>query len=282
MQPAQEPVGGLQARSADVPGRIQTHHDGLGDLAGASLPDLADRLEVALGVRRQHGGLPGLGETGDNRPGAAVGQGVILGHLTPGPVFDIGLRAGGRRRRGMTLPGRRRIAHHLGVDERRLRTVSVDAAPGRQCGDDPPPQIGVDLKSGQAALGRIAVEQVGQQHEMVSREHGRAQRVDVCQLMVRARVGRSGQLQQTVGECRPAMLGGPVRLGVGVQRGLRLYQQPLRHPHLSLGPHTAGHQCDEVACLQFGVAGHLPGRRPHQCPGEGFGDIGDSLRGEFQ
>ena len=39
--------------------------------------------------------------------------------------------------------------------------------------------------------------------------------------------------------------------------------------------HTADDQRDEVAGLEFGVASHLPGRRPRQRAGQRIGDVGD-------
>ena len=70
----------------------------------------------------------------------------------------------------MAFAGRRRVAQQFGVDERTLRPVGVDPAAGRQRGDDPPAQVGVDPQSVQTALGRVTVEQVGQQCQMLGRQ----------------------------------------------------------------------------------------------------------------
>ena len=115
------------------------------------------------------------------------------------------------------------------------RPVGVDVAGGGQRGDDAPPQVGVDDQAGQPVLGGVGVEQRGQHGDMAKREHRRAQRVDVGQLVVRARLGGAGQLQQSVGEQRPALCARPVRIGVGAQRGLRLQQQPLCDTDLGFG-----------------------------------------------
>ncbi len=96
--------------------------------------------------------------------------------------------------------------------------------------------------------------------------------------MIRPGLRAARQLQQPVGELRPAVLAGPARFGVGRQRRLRLHQQPLGHPDLGLGVHPARHQRHEVTGTQFGLAGHLPRRRPHQRAGQRLGDVGDPIQ----
>ena len=87
--------------------------------------------------------------------------------------------------------------------------VVVDVARGRQRGDDAPPQVGVDGQPGQPVLGRVGVQQRGQHGDVPQRQHRGAQRVDVGQLVVRSRLGGAGQLQQPVGEQRPALRSRP-------------------------------------------------------------------------
>ena len=162
------------------------------------------------------------------------------------------------------------------------RAVGVDLARGGQRRDDPPAQIGVDRQPGQAQLGGIVVEQIGQHRHVPRRQHRCAQRVDERQLMIRTRRRGAGQLQQPVGERRPALRLRPVRVGVGAQRGLRLQQQPLGDPDFGLGLNAARDQRHEIAGPQLGVAGHLPCRRPHQRSGQRFGDVGDAVQRGLQ
>ena len=147
--------------------------------------------------------------------GDDVGQRVVLDDELPRGVLDRGLRTGGCRTRGVALARRRRIPLGLRVDERRCLTVTVDVARGRERGHDAPPQVGVDGQARQAVVGRIGVEQCGEHGDVTQREHRGAQGVDVGQLVVRSGFGAAGQLEQPVGEGRPAVRAGPVRVGVG-------------------------------------------------------------------
>ena len=196
--------------------------------------------------------------------------------LLPRRFLDRGLRSRGRGGRGVAPARRGGVGLRLGVDERSLRSIGIQVAAGGQRGHDAPAQIGVDHQTRQVHRCGFVVQQRRQHGDVVRRQHRRAQRIDERQLMVRTRGRLACQVQQPVAERRPAVRSRPARIGVGAQRGLRLQQQALRHAHLGLGVQATHHERHEVAGRQFGVAGHLPGRRPRQRAGQRIGDVGDA------
>ena len=148
MVSGQQLVGQCQPVLVGGPVRVQTDNHCLGDLTGASLPHLRDRLEVLLGVRRKQLTLPRTHEAGDHGPTQSVREGVVLDRLGPG----VGLRLGeGTRCPGLgSLPAACRgvVSFEFCIDDRCRRRIGVDGTGGRQGVHDRPAQVGVDGETG--------------------------------------------------------------------------------------------------------------------------------------
>ena len=100
--------------------------------------------------------------------------------------------------------------------------------------------------------------------------------------MVGTRLCRPGEFEESGAETRPADGRGPSRVGVRLDRGGRLQQNTLHHTDFGLRGDAVLDERHEVARLHLGLAGHLPGGRPHERAWHRVGDVADACGGGLE
>ena len=89
-----------------------------------------------------------------------------------------------------------------------------------------------------------------------------------------------GAVEEGVG--KQGALGGPLWIGIVLQRARRLQDNALEDGELRLRLHAAGNQLDKIAGAHSTGAGHLPSGRPAQGAGHGIGELINIIQQELQ
>ena len=214
--------------------------------------------------------------------GPEHGDGLLAAGEHP-PRLPFGLAGGDRGPAGRGVPLARvgHVPRQLRVDLGRPEgsaAVRARRGPADQPPQQGPAQIGVDAEPVEP---HRAVQQPGQQRQVLAGRGDARERPEVGQLGIRAGFRREEQAAQRARRQGQPRLP-PARVGEPARRRARLAQQRLHDADVAHRGDTRQHQPHVIARRHLPVAAHVPGRRPAQRRGQRVGERADRVHQRAQ